>query len=59
METGATRIEVVRNDNPFDHVPAASSEELLAGVDMLVNAGEYAVLRPLRRDLVRPEDAVA
>lgn len=59
QETGATRIEVVRNDNPFDHVPPPSSEEFLASVDMLVNAGEYAVLRPLRRDLVKPEDAVA
>ena len=29
-----------------------ASEELIAGLDVLVNAGEYAVLRPLRQDLV-------
>ena len=31
---------------------ALGSEEILAGVDVLLNAGDYALLRPLRPDLV-------
>lgn len=56
LDSDATRIEVVR-----DHGNAATAEEprveeMLAGVDVLLNAGDYALLRPLRRDLVADLD---
>lgn len=59
QEPGAMQVEVVRNDNPFDHLAPPSSEEVIASVDLLVNAGDYAVLRPLRRDSVAAEGAAA
>ena len=37
-------------------VDTARLEEMLAGVDVLLNAGDYALLRPLRRDLVADLD---
>ena len=50
LDAAATRIQVVR-DQPAD-APEAEVEEILAGVDVLLNAGDYALLRPLRSDLV-------
>jgi hypothetical protein len=52
LDCGATRIEVVRDDSSCDMQGAAGVEEMLAGVDVLLNAGDYALLRPLRADLV-------
>lgn len=50
LDAAATRIQVVR-DQPAD-APETEVEEILAGVDVLLNAGDYALLRPLRADLV-------
>jgi hypothetical protein len=52
LDCAATRIEVVRDDSSCDHLGVAGVEEMLAGVDVLLNAGDYALLRPLRADLV-------
>ena len=58
LDAAATRIQVVR-DQPAD-APETQVEEILAGVDVLLNAGDYALLRPLRSDLVaEPGDAPA
>ena len=58
LDAAATSIQVVR-DRPADS-PEAAIEEILAGVDVLLNAGDYALLRPLRADLVdAPGDASA
>ena len=51
LDCGATRIEVVR-DLVAGAENEARVEEILAGVDVLLNAGDYALLRPLRGDLV-------
>jgi len=37
----------------------ALNEELLAGVDVMMNAGDYSVLRALRGDLVSASEAEA
>ena len=52
MDLGAARIEVVRDqaERGLDGGPAV--EEILAGINVLLNAGDYAVLRPLRREPV-------
>ena len=53
LDAGATRIEVVRDQNRAAMSMApAGPEEMLAGVDVMLNAGDYALLRPLRPDLV-------
>ena len=52
MDCGAKRIEVVRDEAAARASNAAGIEEILAGVDVLLNAGDYALLRPLRADLV-------
>jgi hypothetical protein len=52
LDCGATRIEVVRDDRATGEVGELAVEEILAGVDVLLNAGDYALLRPLRSDLV-------
>ena len=54
MDTGAARIEVVRDAAERGLVEAPSVEEILAGINLLVNAGDYALLRPLRADQVAP-----
>jgi cyclic-di-GMP-binding protein len=54
LDSAATRILVVR-DQPAD-APETEVEEILAGVDVLLNAGDYALLRPLRADLVAESD---
>jgi hypothetical protein len=54
LDAAATRIQVVR-DQPAE-APEAEIEEILAGVDVLLNAGDYALLRPLRSDLVAEGD---
>jgi hypothetical protein len=51
-DTEATRIEVIRDEFEYHEGELPATEELIAGLDVLVNAGEYAVLRPLRQDLV-------
>ena len=58
LDFGATRIEVVRDLVTGSDV-LSSVEEILAGVDVLLNAGDYALLRPLRRDLVTDAGAEA
>lgn len=56
LDCGATRIEVVRDAGNPDE---PDIEEILAGVDVLLNAGDYALLRPLRRDLVADAESEA
>jgi hypothetical protein len=51
-DTEATRIEVIRDAYDYRAAELPDHEELIAGLDVLVNAGEYAVLRPLRQDLM-------
>jgi hypothetical protein len=58
-DTEATRIEVIRDEFEYRDIEVPATEELVAGLDVLVNAGEYAVLRPLRRDLVAGEQEAA
>ena len=58
LDCGATRIEVVR-DLVVDAENEARIEEILAGVEVLLNAGDYALLRPLRNDLVAETEAGA
>jgi len=58
-DTEATRIEVIRDEFEFRNAELPATEELVAGLDVLVNAGEYAVLRPLRSDVVRGVDEAA
>ena len=48
----AMRIDVVRGIDVFSIEPPSSGEEITASVDVLVNAGDYTALRPLRSDLV-------
>ncbi len=50
METGAARIEVVRDGAERGLEEAPQTEEILAGINLLLNAGDYALLRPLRTD---------
>lgn len=57
LDAGATRIEVVRDDDGDPETPPI--EEILAGVDVLLNAGDYALLRPLRPDLVAENEEPA
>jgi hypothetical protein len=57
LDCGATRIEVVRDEAEASLTGAPGSEEILAGVDVLLNAGDYALLRPLRPDLVLVAEA--
>lgn len=52
LDAGATRIEVVRDSSNARMDGTAGVEEILAGVDVMLNAGDYALLRPLRHDLV-------
>ncbi len=52
MDCGAKRIEVVRDEAVAKASSAAGIEEILAGVDVMLNAGDYALLRPLRADLI-------
>ena len=52
LSSGATRIEVVRDEGNPDMPGAPGVEEMLAGIDTMLNAGDYALLRPLRADLV-------
>lgn len=56
MDAEAARIELVRPHEEFDLMPAPAGDSLLAGVDPMVNAGDYVVLRPLRRDAVQAGD---
>jgi hypothetical protein len=55
MDTGAARIEVVRDIAERGLVEAPQVEEILAGINLLVNAGDYALLRPLRSDQAKPQ----
>jgi hypothetical protein len=55
MDTGAARIEVVRDVAERGIVEAPPVEEILAGINLLVNAGDYALLRPLRADQAVPQ----
>jgi hypothetical protein len=58
-DTEATRIEVIRDEFEFRNAELPATEELVAGLDVLVNAGEYAVLRPLRSDFIAGVDEAA
>ncbi len=59
LDSAATRVEVVRDESAGGFAAKAGLEDLLAGVDVLLNAGDYALLRPLRPDLVLEADAGA
>jgi hypothetical protein len=52
LESEATRIEIIRDGaaSAIDGRPA--NEDMVAALDAVINAGDYAVLRPLRKDLV-------
>jgi hypothetical protein len=52
VESEAIKIEVVRDGSMSMFGVTAADEELVAGPDPMINAGDYAVLRPLRPDLV-------
>jgi hypothetical protein len=52
MDCGAKRIEVIRDECAARTLNEAGTEEILAGIDLMLNAGDYALLRPLRADLV-------
>jgi hypothetical protein len=52
VESEAVKIEVVRDSGMSMFGVTAVDEELVAGPDPMINAGDYAVLRPLRPDLV-------
>jgi hypothetical protein len=52
MDTGAARIEVVRDLAEPGLRESPPVEEILAGINLLLNAGDYALLRPLRADTV-------
>jgi hypothetical protein len=52
VESEAVKIEVVRDRAESIHGIGPGNEELVAGLDPMINAGDYAVLRPLRRDFV-------
>lgn len=54
MDTGAARIEVVRDLAERGLGTAPAVEEILAGINLLVNAGDYALLRPLRAEQADP-----
>jgi hypothetical protein len=54
MDTGAARVEVVRDAAERGLVEAPPVEEILAGINLLLNAGDYALLRPLRSDQSEP-----
>lgn len=47
-----TRVEVIRGAVEFSVDAAPLSEGMLVRADVLMNAGDYVVLRPLREDLV-------
>lgn len=52
VESEAIKIEVVRDGAVSIFGGRSANEDIVAGLDALINAGDYAVLRPLRRDLV-------
>jgi cyclic-di-GMP-binding protein len=52
MDANAASIEIVHGHEPYALNARAMSETLIAGVDVLVNAGDYTVLRELRSDSV-------
>jgi hypothetical protein len=55
LDANAASIEIVHGHEPYALNARAMSETLVAGVDVLVNAGDYTVLRELRSDLVAAE----
>lgn len=61
LDGNAASIEIVYSHEQYALEARALSETLVAGVDVLVNAGDYTVLRELRRDSVAqtPEGAEA
>lgn len=52
LDGNAASIEIVYGHEQYALNARAMSETLVAGVDVLVNAGDYTVLRELRSDLV-------
>jgi hypothetical protein len=54
MDTGAATIEVVRDLAEPGLRDSPPVEEFLAGINLLLNAGDYALLRPLRADQSQP-----
>jgi hypothetical protein len=54
MDTGAARVEVVRDAAERGLAEVPQVEEILAGINLLLNAGDYALLRPLRTDQAVP-----
>ena len=55
VDANAASIEIVHGHEPYALNARAMSETLVAGVDVLVNAGDYTVLRELRSDSVTAE----
>jgi len=52
LDGNAASIEIVHGHEPYALNARATSETLIAGVDVLINAGDYTVLRELRSDSV-------
>lgn len=52
LDGNAASIEIVHCEEPYALNVRDSIETLIAGVDVLVNAGDYTVIRPLRSDPV-------
>lgn len=52
LDGEAARIEIIREAADSMIEPRPVAEDMLAALDALLNAGDYAVLRPLRQDLV-------
>jgi cyclic-di-GMP-binding protein len=52
FDANAASIEIVHSLMPYALNIRAMSETLIAGVDVLINAGDYTVLRELRSDSV-------
>jgi hypothetical protein len=57
VDAGAMRIDVVRGIDTYSIEPPSSGEQVTASLDPMVNAGDYAALRPLRSDLVEAQPA--
>ncbi|KFN40985.1 hypothetical protein [Arenimonas oryziterrae] len=53
------QLDVVRDGDPYAYEAKSLKQDLLAGVDVLMNAGDYSVLRPLRQDLVMASEAAS
>lgn len=52
LDNAAARFEVIHDAAHFSHDHENLQRDLLAGTDVLINAGDYLVFRSLREDLI-------